>query len=177
MAQLVARYEPEVRLVARVRLGAGLRPHMDSVDVVQSVHRSLLVGLREGKFDISSPDKLVALALSMVRRKVARHWRKLRRQQRLSDIASSDSHDVPALLASISHSDSDPAQAAELKDQIERVYRELDAVERRLIELRLDGCSTAEAARALGLDPDVLRVRLSRLRQRLRSSGVLTDCL
>ena len=69
------KYERQVRIVARVLLGPQLRPHLDTTDVLQSVHRSLLVGLREQKFDISSPDKLVALACTMVRRKVARKWR------------------------------------------------------------------------------------------------------
>jgi RNA polymerase sigma-70 factor (ECF subfamily) len=45
------------------------------------------------------------------------------------------------------------------------------------VELRLQGYSTADAARELGLDADVLRVRLSRLRQRLRAGGVLTEWL
>ncbi len=78
--QLVRTYEPEVRVIARVRLGAPLRPFLDTVDLVQSVHRSLLVGLRAGKFDISSPQKLVALALTIVRRKTARKWRRARRR-------------------------------------------------------------------------------------------------
>lgn len=53
----------------------------------------------------------------------------------------------------------------------------LDETERRLIELRLEGCTTAEVARQLGLDPDVLRVRLGRLRRRLRQNGLLTEWL
>src|ERR1700677_2998952 len=82
LVELARKYEPEVRIVAHVLLGPALRPHLDSVDLVQSVHRSLMLGLRNCKFDISSPEKLIALALTMVRRKVARHWRHLRKQQR-----------------------------------------------------------------------------------------------
>src|SRR5262245_64988218 len=84
LGRLARRYEPDVRLVARVRLGRALRPYLDTVDLVQSVHRSLLLGLRRGEFDVSSPEKLVALALALVRCKVARHWRRVRRQARLS---------------------------------------------------------------------------------------------
>src|SRR6516162_8974972 len=83
LAQLSQQYEPKVRLVARVLLGPALRPHLDSVDLVQSLHKSLLLGLRQGKFAISGPDGLLALALTLVRRKVARHWRHLQRQRRL----------------------------------------------------------------------------------------------
>jgi RNA polymerase sigma-70 factor (ECF subfamily) len=173
---LIRLYEPELRLVARVRLGAALRPFLDSVDLVQSVHRSLMMGLRQDRFDISSPEKLVALALTMVRRKVARQWRHLRRQQRNLG-APGDSGSLPDLLASLCDSQLNPAQAAEFQDAVEQVCAGLDDVQRRLIELRLDGYSTAEAARTMGLDPDVLRVQLSRLRRQLRANGVLTDWL
>ncbi len=46
MQQLIEQYEPELRIVARNRLGAALRPHLDTIDLVQSVHRSLMIGLR-----------------------------------------------------------------------------------------------------------------------------------
>src|SRR5690242_14346541 len=77
LSQLVNEYEREVHTVARIRLGSALRPYVDSLDLVQSVHRSLLIGLRDGRFDISTPQNLVALALTIVRRKVARQWRKV----------------------------------------------------------------------------------------------------
>src|SRR6516165_6904338 len=83
LAELVRQYEPEVRIVARVLLGPALRPYLDSLDLVQSVHRSLLLGLRHGKVDVSSPERLVALATTMVRRKIARQWRRLQRQKRV----------------------------------------------------------------------------------------------
>jgi len=41
--------------------------------------------------------------------------------------------------------------------------------------LRLQGYKTSEAADRLGEDPDVTRVRLSRLRRKLRRSGVFAD--
>jgi RNA polymerase sigma-70 factor (ECF subfamily) len=174
LAELARRYEPEVRLVARVQLGPAMRPHLDSMDLVQSVHRSLMLGLRAGKFDVSSPDQLVALALTVVRRKVARKWRHLRRQQR-SLPGRAESLDLT--LASLAVPDSDPARAAELRDATEHLCAGLDETERRVLELRLEGHSTAEVARELGLDADVLRVRLSRLRRRLHTYGVLDEWL
>lgn len=175
--QLVKQYEREVRVVARARLGAALRPYLDSTDLVQSVHRSLMLGLRTDKFDISSPERLVALALTIVRRKIARHWRRHRRQQRPSHDGSPPAEDLSQLLVSVSSSDSHPQAVATLRDQTERLMSTLDETERRLIELRLEGCTTAEVARQLGLDPDVLRVRLGRLRRRLRQNGLLTEWL
>jgi RNA polymerase sigma factor (sigma-70 family) len=176
IGQLAQLYEPEVRIVARVRLGRALRPYLDSVDLVQSVHRSLIIGLRQDRFKLTSPEKMINLALVIVRRKVARHWRQLRRQQRL-DGRLGDSGQITDLLSSLSDFQPDPVRAAEFHEAVEKVCAALNATERRLIELRLDGYSTAEAARALGLDADVLRVQLGRLRKRLRASGVMTDWL
>ena len=59
----------------------------------------------------------------------------------------------------------------------DRILPHLDDKDRRLVELRLQGFSTAEAARQLGEDADVLRVRLSRLRRRLRDNQVLSEWL
>ena len=168
-AELVQRYESKVRLVARVLLGTSLRPYLDSLDLVQSVHRSLLLGMRESKFAVSSPEQLIALATTMVRRKVARQWRRMRRQQR------SESCDAPTLLTSLTSKEPDPAHAAQSDDVIRRLWDDLDAPERRMVELRLNGCSTAEIASDLGLSPVALRVRMTRLRQRLRSAGVFDD--
>jgi RNA polymerase sigma-70 factor (ECF subfamily) len=174
MAHLVEQYEPQVRAVARVRLSAALRPYLDTMDLVQSVHRSLMVGLRENKFDISSPENLIGLAVTMLQRKVARHWRRVQRQERDSR-AGGDPQQLAHRLMSLSSSDIDPALAAEYQDKVRQLLETLDDADRRLIELRLEGCSTAEAARALGVDADVLRVRLSRLRKRLRASNLIRD--
>jgi RNA polymerase sigma-70 factor (ECF subfamily) len=176
LAELSRQYEPRLRVVARVLLGPALRPAVDSMDLVQSVHRSLLIGIREEKFDISTPENLLALALTMLRRKVARHWRRAQRQVRLQTGASSLDL-LPQLLADLTTSEAGPADAAQYRDLMERLCRQLDATERQVLALRLDGHTTAEIAQQLGLNHITLRVRLTRLRERLRSSGVLHDWL
>jgi RNA polymerase sigma-70 factor (ECF subfamily) len=175
LAELVRQYEPEVRVVARVLLGPALRPYLDSLDLVQSVHRSLLLGLRHGKVDVSSSERLIALAVTMVRRKIARQWRRHQRQKRAD--FEGDVGSLARKLAELSHSAADPAAAAQLHDSLCHLCDQLDDAERQMLGLRLQGYSTAEVARRLGLDADVLRVRLSRLRQRLRDLGVLEDFL
>src|SRR5439155_1823730 len=99
-----------VRIVARVLIGPALRPYLDSMDLVQSVHKSLMVGLRLDEFDLSAPENLLALATTMVRRKVARQWRRHRRQKRGEGVGAEAGElaDVLALLAS---PDPDPARA------------------------------------------------------------------
>ena len=168
-------YEPEIRRAARVRLSPLLRPHLDSVDLVQSVFIALLDGLRREKLDLSNPDKLVALSAEIIRRKVARVWRRMQHRARLNDRLDLPREIDPQSIPT--PESNDPVEAAEYRDEVRQVLAHLDPSDQRLIELRLEGNSTAEAARALGASPDVLRVRLSRLRKKLRDLGVMTDWL
>ena len=174
--ELCRQYEPRLRVMAHVLLGPALRPTLDSMDLVQSVHRSLLMGIREEKLDISTPENLVALALTLLKRKVARHWRRAQRQRRLAE-GSSTLDLLPTILAELTTPEAGPAETAQYHDLVKQLYSELDATERHVLALRLDGYTTAEIAHQLCLNHITLRVRLTRLRERLRSSGVLHDWL
>ena len=176
LGRIAEQYEKKVRVVARVHLGPALRPYLDSQDLLQSVHRSLMVGLREDKFDISSPDKLIALALTMVRRKIARQWRHLRRQERLS-AGSHDTSNMAVLLTSLSTPQEEPAAVAQFRDTVEHLCRNMDAVERQIVDLRLQGFAAPEIAEQLGLTAVNVRVRMTRMRQRLIAAGVMDDWL
>ena len=176
MQRLVSQYEPELRIVARHRLGPALRPHLDTIDLVQSVHRSLLIGLRANRFDISSPEKLIGLAVTIVRRKAAKHWRHLKRQQRLSTQDEAGDDFVDTMLSLQTPQTDVPADVA-TQEVLAQWLAGLDNIEKQLITMRLEGHSTAEVAQALELDPDVLRVKLSRLRKRLRERGFVDELL
>jgi RNA polymerase sigma factor (sigma-70 family) len=170
LTQLLQQYEPRLRTAARVLLGPWLRPHLDSLDLVQSVHRELLPGLRQGKYELSSPQQLLGLALTVIRRKVARSWRRLQREQSLGNGPGDADEQGESLLAS-RDPQADPAVNALINDAIQRVLRDLGPEDRLLIERRLAGYSTVEIARELKTDPHLLRARLSRLRQKLREDG------
>ncbi len=173
---LARQYEPEVRLVARLRLGPALRPYLDSMDLVQSVHRSLLVGLKQNKYELKEPGNLIALALTIVRRKAARHWRRLQKQDRPSDGASSEAN-TPAVLRNLTDAAPEPGASVELEDTYQKLAASLSPEEKQLLDLHLQGLRTVEIAERLGQNADVLRVKLSRLRAKLRASGVADELL
>lgn len=177
MQKLVSQYESELRMVARSKLGPALRPHLDTIDLVQSVHRSLMIGLRANRFDISSPQKLIGLAVTIVRRKAAKQWRHLKRQQRLSHLESEESDDFVESILSLESTPTDLTDEVAHRELLAQWLRDLDPVEKKLITMRMEGYSTAEVAENLQLDPDVLRVKLSRLRKKLRERGYLQDLL
>jgi RNA polymerase sigma-70 factor (ECF subfamily) len=161
LMELLQHYEPRLRIAAHVLLGPLLRPSMDSVDLVQSVHRVLLPGLREGKFDLSSPEQVLALALTIIRRKVARSWRRVQREQ-----IPRPQHRENGRAAD------DPVEVAQARDLLHKLLETLSPEEQQLIELRLQGFSTVEIARKLNSQAPALRAKLSRIRQRLRSQGI-----
>jgi RNA polymerase sigma-70 factor (ECF subfamily) len=172
LLQLVQKYEHEVRLAARMLLGSKLRRHVDSIDLVQSVHFTLVEGLQQGKFQITTPDKLVSLAVTIVRRKIINHWRRQERHERWQ---SAESPTNPSDTAAWDDLQVGPAEVAEQKDAVEFILHQLQGTDRKLIELRLEGLTTAEIAERLGIDSHLLRVRLGRLRERLRVRGLLND--
>jgi RNA polymerase sigma-70 factor (ECF subfamily) len=168
--ELVQRYEGVVRRAARGLLGPAMRPQLDSVDIVQSVHRSLLIGLRKEQFALATPDHLIALALTLVRRKVSRQWRRIKRQQVPPGRTPCD--------VQRGSPQPGPADAAQYNDAVRHVLAHIDDTQdRKLVELRLQGFSTSEVARQMNLDSRFLRVRLGRLRHRLRERGLLTEWL
>jgi RNA polymerase sigma factor (sigma-70 family) len=176
LGELVRQYEPKVRIVARVLLG--LRPYLDSVDLAQSVHKSIVTGLRDQRFAMTGPDDLIGLAITVLRRKAAKHWRHLQRQRRLSGVSSEKSTgDLTGVLTALSCTGTDPAVEAQFRDQVDHLCTHLDDAEKQILDLRLEGYTPAEIADRIGVSRVALRVRLTRLRQRLQTAGVVTDWL
>lgn len=175
-AELTEQYASVIERAARVMLGHLLRPHLDTQDLVQSVHRTLLSGLHKNKFDVSSPAKLIALARALVRHKISRYWRKLKHQP-----GAIPGMGVNGWAAWAQHCSSrcpeDPAKTVLIEDEFEHLLSRLDEVDGHLLQLRREGYSTAEAAELLNLDPGFLRERLVRLRKRLAATGQLDDWL
>jgi RNA polymerase sigma factor (sigma-70 family) len=164
LTAVLQQYETRLRLAAHALIGPALRTQMDTFDLVQSVHRALLPGLRDGKYDIAEPEQLVALALTVIRNKLVSKWRHLRpeHEQRAGGIDAS--------FASRETLD-DPSAIAQVNDSIRHLLNGLDASDRKLLELRMQGYSIVEIADLLECDAHALRAHLSRLRSRLRDVG------
>lgn len=160
LAELLRRYERRVRLAARALLRPHLRHLLDTFDLVQSVHRALLPGLKSGRYSFASDDQLVGLAVTILRNKVRRTARKAARPLPEPPPARGEQ----------------PADRLGSQELIEHVRSVLTEIDKRILDLRLKDYSTVEIAAEIGCSPAVLRARLSRLRARLRDDGV-TDLL
>jgi RNA polymerase sigma-70 factor (ECF subfamily) len=163
MARIIAEYEPQVRMVARRRMGPALRAMFESADLVQSVHRSLLLSLRRNKFTFDGPEELIALAVTMVKRKAAKKWERRQREQEILQLRA-------RMLEK-----ADPERVAELAGKLQDILESLSSDDCKLLKLYLEGRSGVEAARILECDPDSLRVRRHRLFRKLRATGLQLD--
>jgi RNA polymerase sigma factor (sigma-70 family) len=164
MTQLTEKYGPAMRRTARELIGKSLQSHLDSVDLVQSVQLILWLGLRTNKFSLESPENLLGLAKTLIKRKVARYCRNAK--PHLSQTIDGKLGDTFGEMCLFPSQDADASRAKELDDFVEHFLSQLGDMDRRLISLRLEGHSTADAARVLNVDAGMLRVRLGRLRAR-----------
>jgi RNA polymerase sigma factor (sigma-70 family) len=172
-AQLVQRYERAVLRSVRSRLGKNLRGALDSMDIVQSVHRSLLVGLRNQKFQFSKPQQLIGLAVVMVQHKVARHWRRIKKVLSTNLDASIPQHDTP--VERIASHDPTASLVVTADDLLQQFLSRLDELDQQLVRLRLAGNSSVETAKLLGREPAFIRMRWTRLRRTLRDTGYVGE--
>ena len=138
-SELVRRYERAVLRSVRSRLGRNMRGALDSADVLQSVHRSLLVGLKNERYQVASPQQLIGLAVVMVQRKVARQWRKLKRLPTTTFDDISRGQDSP--IDQIASDDPTPSQVASAAELLERFLSQLDELDQQLVRFKLNGLS------------------------------------
>jgi RNA polymerase sigma-70 factor (ECF subfamily) len=176
LGALLRDYEPALRRFARTHLGPTLRPYADSVDLVQSAHKSMMIALWSNRYEFSSPEKLLALAKTILQRKVAHLAARMGRQQR-PQADSSDASSPAGPLPSLPSPEAGPAEAAAFQDALEHVCRQLNEKERSILLLLLQGHSRKEIATELGENPHAFRVYWGRVMARLRESGALNAWL
>jgi RNA polymerase sigma-70 factor (ECF subfamily) len=163
-AELVRRFEPELRRVIHVRLtDPRLRRVFDSGDVCQSVLANFFVRVALGEFDLNRPEQLFDLLMVMARNKLrdkARRHQAQRRDQRRVD------GDDPKLDA-LPGPNGDPGRIVAARDLLSEVRRQLRDDERVLADHRAQGLDWPEIAERLGGRPDALRKKLTRALDRI----------
>jgi RNA polymerase sigma factor (sigma-70 family) len=164
MGELARRCVPAMLRYAKRLLGIPLRAQLDAEDVVQSTLITMWLGIRTGKFALPTPQSLSALARTLLRRQVARHWHKAKAEMNATqDSAMTDTvPDRP--LMPIAPAEDGPREMAEFEDLMETFLSKLTETDRQLVTLRFRGFTTAKAAVFLHMEPGRLRIRLSRLR-------------
>jgi RNA polymerase sigma factor (sigma-70 family) len=165
MCQLVKVYGPTMERIAEKLIGPALQAQLDPADIVQNVQVTLWVGIRSGRFSVPTPHQFLALAKTLLQRRIARYWRKVKLEMASTvdgKLLGTISDDDLSGLFNVTKND----QALDVDEILERFLSRVDETDRQLIRMRFLGYTTAEAAQALQLDAGFLRVRLGRLRRR-----------
>jgi RNA polymerase sigma-70 factor (ECF subfamily) len=156
--ELVQRYGPTIRRVARVRLAdTRLQRLFDSTDICQLVFGSFFVRAALGQYDLDTPEQLLRLLVTMSRKKVADQARcagaARRDYRRTQEVSHEDRFVNPA---------SSPSDQVAARELLTEVRKRLSAEERQLAEDRAAGRDWAQIATDRGRSPEALRKQLRR---------------
>ncbi len=169
--ELFHRYAERLIALARSRLSERLARHVDPEDVVQSAYRSFFTGARAGRYVLARDGDLwrllVAITLHKLQHQVERHTAGKRNPARACPAGPRDN--LLGLEAEVPDREPTPAEAAALADTLEQLFRGLEPVERRMVELRLQGWRLEEIAAQLQRSERTVRRLLERVKERLRT--------
>jgi RNA polymerase sigma factor (sigma-70 family) len=157
-AELVRRYEPEVRRFIRFRLSTpALRRTMDSLDICQSVLFKFFVEVSAGRLHLQEPRQLAALLVTMARNKLYDRVRE----------AQADCRDARRLvgdeaLGQVASAADSPSEVLMVREILDAVTESLSEEERYLVAQRMAGRAWDDIATELGSTPDAVRKRMTR---------------
>jgi RNA polymerase sigma factor (sigma-70 family) len=163
---LFHRYVDKLIALVRGKLSQKLNSRIDPEDILQSAYRSFFNGLDNARFKVEGADELwgllAAIALHKLYRQVAYHTAKKRAVQREQPRLQDDGllGAYPELIAELPT----PAEAAELIGELDHVMNRLDALERAMLELRLEGYTIDEIALQVNRSPRTVRRLMEKVR-------------
>jgi RNA polymerase sigma-70 factor (ECF subfamily) len=160
-AELVRLYEPEIRRIARIRLAdADLRRLLDSADVCQSVFIRFFARVTAGQFELTSPEQLLGLLVTMANNRISDLARMHRAKRRAG--TGPGRPGTPEQLEGVADPRAGPPQVAALRDVYDAIRDCLSDEDRYLVDQRGLGREWADIAAEVGGNPENLRKRLGR---------------
>lgn len=156
---LFDRYLERLLAMARQALSQKLAQRVDAEDVVQSAYRSFFVGARDGKYVIERGGDLWRLLARITYTKVqqqAEFHGAAKRSMKREETVDGGSAAMP-LAEMAAGREPTPLDAAALADELEQTFRTLDPVQRRMVELRLQGYRLEEIAAETGRSERTVR--------------------
>lgn len=164
-------FEEVLRLLSifvRSSMGSALRRNRESVDICQTVARSFVADLRDGKLEFASEAALVAYLQTVVRTKLAEVARRDRAIKRGGPTEPGAPQPVRYDSATLPADDPTASVGVGAQEDLERAIAALTPTELELIRLRRTGMSWEQIAQATGRPSTALRKEWSRLQSRLR---------
>jgi RNA polymerase sigma-70 factor (ECF subfamily) len=175
-AMLFARYVGRLTSLAQSRLSSKLARRIDAEDVVQSAYRSFFIRARDGQYHLHNSGDLwrllAVITMNKLRRKVEHHSA----GKRQIDQEQNDHGDEgqPLYHEALTREPS-PSDTVAVLEEVELLTRGLTDVQRRMVELRLQGYLIEEIAEEVARSERTVRRVLDKvkdcLEQRLEESA------
>jgi RNA polymerase sigma-70 factor (ECF subfamily) len=168
-AELFQRFAQRLIALARSRLDPGLRHKVDPEEVVQSAYKSFFHRYGAGSVQAVSWDSLWGLLTLITVRKCAERVAYYRAECRdaARERPAPPGKDGAAWAEPFGREPT-PLEAAELSETVERLFAALDADERPVLELSLQGYTTREISERLGRAERTVRLLREGVRKRLQ---------
>jgi DNA-directed RNA polymerase specialized sigma24 family protein len=135
---------------------------------VLSAYRSFFAGARQGQFEIERGGDLWRLLVAMTLRKLFRQGKRNARQKRA--VGKERHGDRYGLSAQMLAREPSPLEAVALADELEHLMERLQPVQRRMLELRLQGCNLFEIAAASKRSERTVRRVLETIKEHLEKA-------
>jgi RNA polymerase sigma-70 factor (ECF subfamily) len=159
--QIVADYEPYLRMLVRRSLPVPLRAKFDSLDVVQSVWVQVLRALREGAWEVTDRDRLRGLLVTVARRRLVSRYRHHATAVGLQQAGATEMDGVPA------PRQARPSEEAQAGDLWEKMLALCPPEHHEVLRLRRQGLLLHEVAARTGLHEGSVRRILRQLARQL----------
>jgi tRNA A-37 threonylcarbamoyl transferase component Bud32/DNA-directed RNA polymerase specialized sigma24 family protein len=163
--ELFRRYAGRLTALARSRLSRALAARVDPEDVVQSAYRSFFLLAGKDEIPLRESGDLWRLLVRITLRKVHRSARRHRAECRSIDREQAALDDQEAIALS---REPTPAEAAALVDELRCLLAPLGRVQRRMIEMRLQGHDIDAIAAEVQRSPRTVRRALAALGEELQ---------
>ena len=162
--EIFDRYVRRLIELARQRISPQLARRIDPDDVVQSAYRSFFVHAWDGDFVLQRAGDLwrllAGITLNKLHGQIERHTAQRRTVAREQEAVGGGDRNLAAAEPS-------PAEAAGLAEQLQRIMQQLNAVERQVLEMRLQGSTIAEIADSIDRSQRTVRRLLDKLRRQM----------
>jgi len=169
--ELFDAYVDRLLPLARRRISHSLASRVDAEDVLQSVFLAFFARIKDDRFQIADEDGLFRLLASMTTHKVLKqvHRHKASKRDPAHELAQGEpaNDQLLHLLAA----GPTPDVAVAFLDQLEHFLSQFPQIDRRVLELRLQGYSTDEIALQLNTYDRKVRRVLERIRDVAEDEG------
>jgi RNA polymerase sigma-70 factor, ECF subfamily len=167
--ELFFRYSERLLALVRSKLSDKVAPRIDAEDVVQSAYRSFFSGVRNNQYVLEQSGDLWRLLVGVTIHKLLSQIEYHRADRRSVDREQSvtNAEGWFGLNAEALAHEPSPAEAAAVLDELEHIMRGLDAEDRRILEMKLQGYRTGEIASAVQRSDRMVRLVMEMVRDQL----------